>query len=253
MKPPEPVPSPNDPDAEAIADHAVALDMLLVDGALWPVVRMLPANAALRLTLELARHPGATLGRAGELAEELARIAMGRSELVPEPKDRRFADEAWRTNPVLRRLLQAYLATSDAGADLVAKADVGWRDRERLTFALDNLVAAVAPSNNPLLNPLGWRAATGSRGGSALTGARHLIGDLISSPRVPTMVPSDAFEVGKDLALTPGTVVLRTEVFELIQYAPRTARVRGRPLVVVPPVINKFYIADLRPGRSLVE
>jgi len=236
-----------------MADQAVALDMLLVDGALWPAIRMLPANAAVRLVLDIARHPGGTLRRAGELAEELGRIALGTSELVPGPKDRRFADEAWRSNPVLRRLLQAYLAASSAGSELVVEADLDWRDRERLSFAMDNLVAALAPSNNPLLNPLGWRAAGRSRGGSALAGVRNLVADLVSAPRVPTMVASDAFEVGKDLAVTPGAVVLRTEVFELIQYTPRTEQVRTRPLVLVPPVINKYYIADLRPGRSLIE
>jgi class II poly(R)-hydroxyalkanoic acid synthase len=187
------------------------------------------------------------------LAEELGRIAVGNSELAPGPKDRRFADEAWRSNPVLRRLLQAYLATSTVGTELVAETDLDWRDRERLGFAMDNLVAALSPSNTPLLNPLGWRAAAQSRGSSALTGVRNLVADLASAPRVPTMVASDAFEVGKDLAVTEGAVVLRTEVFELIQYTPRTAQVRSRPLVIVPPVINKYYIADLRPGRSLIE
>ena len=253
MSAPGPAVTPDSPDAAAVADQAVALDMLLVDGALWPAIRLLPANAAVRLVLEVARHPGGALRRAGELAEELGRVALGTSALAPGPKDRRFADEAWRSNPVLRRLLQAYLATSSAGTELVAEADLDWRDRERLTFAMDNLVAALAPSNNPLLNPLGWRAAAQSRGGSALTGARNLVADLVSAPRVPTMVASDAFEVGKDIAVTPGAVVLRTEVFELIQYTPRTEQVHTRPLVLVPPVINKYYIADLRPGRSLIE
>jgi hypothetical protein len=96
------------PDVAAVAEQAVALDMLLVDGALWPAIRLLPTNAAMRLALEIARHPGGALRRAGELAEELGRIAKGTSELAPPPKDRRFGDQAWRTNPVLRRLLQTY-------------------------------------------------------------------------------------------------------------------------------------------------
>ncbi|HZZ48348.1 MAG TPA: alpha/beta fold hydrolase [Pseudonocardia sp.] len=237
----------------AVEDHAVALDMLLVDAALWPSMRMLPAGSALRLVFELARHPGATLRRTGQLAEELAKIAAGQSEITPAPKDRRFADEGWRDNPVLKRLLQAYLAASTAGSDLLSKADLGWRDKEQLGFALDNLVAALSPSNNLMLNPLGWRAARDSTGRSAVTGARNLVSDLASAPRVPTMVESDAFEVGRDLAVTPGAVVLRTEVFELIQYTPTTSNVRTRPVLIVPPVINKYYIADLRPGRSLIE
>ena len=234
-------------------EHAAALDMLLVDGALSPLARMLPANALLRLARELARHPGGTARRLVELVEDLGKIVQGSSELAAHPKDRRFADQAWRDNPVLHRALQAYLAASATGKDLVAGADLDWRDRERLVFALDNLVAALAPSNNPLLNPLGWRAAVDSKGASALAGARNLLSDLAEAPRVPSMVDPNAFKVGRDLAVTPGAVVLRTEVFELIQYAPRTATVRSRPLVVVPPVINKYYIADLAPGRSLIE
>jgi polyhydroxyalkanoate synthase len=81
----------------------------------------------------------------------------------------------------------------------------------------------------------------------------HLLRDLSSPPRVPEMVPADAFEVGTDLGVTPGSVVLRTPVFELIQYQPQTPTVRAVLLVVVPPTINKFYVLDLAPGRSMVE
>jgi hypothetical protein len=107
MSAPGPAVTPDSPDAAAAADQAVALDMLLVDGALWPAIRLLPANAAVRLVLEVARHPGGALRRAGELAEELGRVALGTSELAPGPKDRRFADEAcepeFRWLPRVRR------------------------------------------------------------------------------------------------------------------------------------------------------
>jgi class II poly(R)-hydroxyalkanoic acid synthase len=154
---------------------------------------------------------------------------------------------------VLRRVLQAYLAGTGTLADLQADAALGWADRERVGFQLTNLAEALAPSNNPVLNPAFWKAAIDTGGGSVLAGARRLAGDLATPPRVPSMVEPDAFEVGVDLAVTPGSVVLRTPVFELIQYAPATELVRERPLLVVPPVINKYYIVDLAPGRSLVE
>jgi polyhydroxyalkanoate synthase len=116
-----------------------------------------------------------------------------------------------------------------------------------------NLVDALAPSNSPLLSPEAWKAALDSGGASLVTGTRHLLGDLSSAPRVPTMVPPDAYAVGTDLAATPGSVVLRTPLFELIQYQPTTETVRELPLLIVPPTINKYYVLDLAPGRSLVE
>lgn len=234
-------------------DSAAPLDLLLTDGALGPLRRLLPAPAGLRLAADLARRPRTVARRGRELAAELTHIATGQSRLAPSKRDRRFADEAWSTNPVLRRIVQAYLATAGTAQALLADAELGWRDRERLAFAADNLVAALAPSNNPLVSPVAWKALIDSGGGNVVAGVRNLVTDLATAPRVPTMVRPDAFEVGVDLALTPGAVVLRTDVLELIQYTPQTPMVRARPLLVVPPVINKFYVADLAPGRSLVE
>jgi poly(3-hydroxyalkanoate) synthetase len=104
-----------------------------------------------------------------------------------------------------------------------------------------------------VLNPAAVKAAIDTCGGSALAGLRHFVSDMAAPPRVPSMVEPDAFEVGVDLAVTPGKVVLRTPVFELIQYRPATAAVRQVPLLIVPPTINKFYIIDLTPGRSMAE
>src|SRR5947199_124343 len=110
-----------------------------------------------------------------------------------------------------------------------------------------------APPNTRLLSPVAWKAAIASGGVSVLKGLRNLATDLAAAPRVPTMVPPDAFRVGVDLAITPGHVVLRTPMFELIRYAPQTETVSATPLLMVPPMINKFYAMDLAPGRSLVE
>ena len=135
----------------------------------------------------------------------------------------------------------------------MAEAGLDEADSERVGFVLTNLIDALAPSNNPLLNPAAVKAAVDTGGGSALAGLRHFLADMAVAPRVPSMVEPDAFEVGVDLAVTPGSVVLRTPVFELIQYRPVTPAVRQVPLLIVPPVINKFYVMDLAPGRSMVE
>jgi polyhydroxyalkanoate synthase subunit PhaC len=149
--------------------------------------------------------------------------------------------------------MQAYLAAGTAALGIVEDVPLDWRDAERMRFAVTSLVEALAPSNNPLLSPEAWKAAIDSGGGSVLSGTRHLLSDLSAPPRVPSMVPPDAFTVGSDLAATPGTVVLRTALCELIQYQPATETVRELPLLIVPPTINKYYILDLAPGRSLVE
>ncbi len=238
---------------DAAGELAGALDLLLADGALGVLRRFRPDGAALRLAVGLARRPQRVAGTLGGLGCELARITAGRSAVAPDRRDRRFADPAWTQNPLLRRAMQAYLAAGQSAERLLAGADLDWRDNERLRFVLMNLIAAAAPSNNPLLSPVLVKALVDTGGLSAARGLRALAGDLATAPRVPTMVEPSAFEVGKDLAVTPGSVVYRTEMFELIQYASTTEQVNRYPLLVVPPMINKYYIVDLAPGRSMAE
>ena len=235
------------------AAAAAPLDLLLAYGALGPAYRLVPGGSGVRLATALARRPHRVARRTTLLAGELARVGFGRSTLAVQTGDRRFTDPAWTSNPLLRRLVQAYLAAGRTAEELLAEADLEWRDAERLRFVVDNLVQALAPSNQPLTSPVFWKALIGSGGGSLVRGARHLASDRATRPRLPTMVAADAFEVGADLAATPRAVVLRTPVFELLQYRPRTPRVHRVPLLVVPPTINKYYILDLAPGRSLVE
>jgi polyhydroxyalkanoate synthase subunit PhaC len=240
--------------AEAAADAVAApLDFLLADAATSVLRRMNPGGSGLRLAAALAVRPRLVAGRGGRLAGELVRIAAGRSELAPSRRDRRFTDPAWAGNPVLRRTMQAYLAAAQSTEGIVAAAGLDGADAERVQFVLTNLIDALAPANNPLLNPAAIKAAVDTGGGSALAGLRHFLADMAVAPRVPSMVEPDAFEVGVDLAVTPGSVVLRTPVFELIQYRPVTDTVRQVPLLIVPPVINKFYVMDLAPSRSMVE
>jgi polyhydroxyalkanoate synthase len=239
--------------ASEAAGAAAPLDLLLAAAALGPARRFLPGGAGVRFATGLARRPHRLAHRATFLAGELARAGLGRSSLAPPPGDRRFTDPAWTSNPLLRRLVQAYLAAGQAAWQLLADADLEWRDAERMRFLVDNLVQALAPSNNPVISPVFWKALVDSGGGNLVRGARHLAADLATPPRVPAMVEAGAFEVGADLAVTPGAVVLRTPMFELLQYQPQTPRVRRVPLLIVPPTINKYYILDLAPGRSLVE
>ncbi len=239
-----------------VDDLAVPLDALLVDAAFGPLRRLAPDLSTARFAARLAARPqnrSAAVVRLRGLAAELGRIGLGTSDVRPDPKDRRFADPAWQRSPVLRRVVQAYLAAGSTVDGLVADAELGWRDDQRVRFLADNLREALSPSNVPLLNPESAREAVDTGGLSLLRGAANLARDLRSAPRIPQMVDTSAFRVGENLAVTPGAVVARTDLFELIQYAPQTPTVRTVPLVLVPPTINKFYVLDLAPGRSWIE
>jgi polyhydroxyalkanoate synthase subunit PhaC len=240
----------SEPDA---TEAAQALDMLLPGGGGGALRRFRPDSSAVRYAIELARRPGTVARRAGVLAGELGRVAIGSSAIVPPRRDRRFADPAWSENPLLKRAVQAYLAIGQTTEELLGDAELGWRDNERMKFLLTNLIAASAPSNYPLISPVAWKALIDTGGLSAVRGIRALVSDMATAPHIPTMVAPDAFEVGKDLAVTPGAVVARSEVYELIQYEPSTAEVHRIPMLMIPPMINKYYITDLAPGRSMIE
>ncbi len=241
-------------DTSTVVDMVAGLDTVLTDGALGPLRRLVPpAGVVGRLGGRLARQPSLPAGKARTLAVELARVAAGRSQVAPGKKDRRFQDPAWTENWLLRRAMQAHLAAAGVAVETIDEAGLEWADHERLHLAVSNLADALAPSNNPVLNPLAWKAVVDSGGLSVVRGTRRLVGDLARAPRVPSMVEPDAFRVGHDLAVSPGQIVLRTPIFELIEYAATTEQVSEVPLLMIPPTINKYYIADLAPGRSIVE
>ena len=232
---------------------AAPLDLLLADASTSPLRRFIPGWSGVKMTASLARRPGRVAGRAAGLTAELARVGLGRSEVGPDPKDRRFSDEAWEKNPFFHRMLQGYLAAGSAARGLVDDADLAWGDEQRMRFIIDNLVEALSPTNNPALNPKVLKRGVDTGGGNLLAGGRRFVRDFATAPRVPAMVEPDAFTVGEDIAVTPGSVVLRTEEFELIQYSPQTPQVKSVPLLIIPPTINKYYVIDLAEQRSLVE
>ena len=203
-------------------DIASPLDALLVEAALGPVRRFAPDLSGARLLASLATRPRLTARRVGSLTADLAQIALGTSTITPSRRDRRFADEAWSTNPVLRRVVQTYLAAGRTAERLVADADLEWRDDQRARFLVENVLEALAPSNVPLVNPASAKAVVDTGGLNVARGLSAFVKDMASAPRIPEMVDGTPFEVGRTVAATPGAVVLRTEVFELIRYAPRT-------------------------------
>jgi polyhydroxyalkanoate synthase len=236
-----------------LADEAAPLDVLLLDAAVGPVRRFMPDLSTARWAVSLARRPRRTARRLGGFGAEAGRILTGTSTVAPHRGDRRFTDAAWTDNPLLKRLVQLYLAEGHTLDQLVDDAELGPRDRKRVRFLLENLVEAFAPSNVPLVNPASAKAAIDTAGLSLVRGGGQLVKDLASAPRIPEMVDPSGFSVGENIATTPGAVVFRSEVLELIRYQPQTEQVYEVPVLVVPPTINKYYAIDLAPGRSLVE
>lgn len=236
-------------DNSRLEELAAPLDLLLVNSTRSFVGRMTPS----RLGAKLAKQPRKTVGRGARLARELGTIAIGTSERVPARSDKRFSDPAWQGNPLMRRTMQAYLAAAETADLLFADANLDWRDSDKMRFVLDNIMEGISPSNNPLISPLAWKALIDTGGLSAVRGIKAFARDMASKPRVPTMVEPDAYSVGETVAATKGAVVMQTRMFELIHYAPQTPTVHEIPLLIVPPVINKYYILDMAPGRSMIE
>jgi polyhydroxyalkanoate synthase len=203
--------------------------------------------------LRLAASGGNAVRAAGTLSGETVRILTGRSDIDADRGDWRFTDPAWDRNPGYRRLKQLYLAWSRALLSLADDADVDWRTRERARFAFGILTSAAAPTNTLPGNPAAVKEALETGGASLVNGVRNIVSDARHNRGMPSQVDASGFKVGENLAVTPGSVVYRDEVMEVIQYAPATAQVQARPVVLIPPQINKYYFLDLAPGRSFIE
>lgn len=209
-------------------------------------------QALLRWYLALGRRPTVLLSELLTWGSGEAKILAGVSDLEASPKDRRFADPAW-TNAVWRRLLQSYLLTGETLMRSIEELDLDEKSAHRARFALGLLVEACAPTNALVGNPAALKKALRTRGRSLYDGARHRLHDVRHNRGMPSQVDTRPYRVGETVAVTPGSVVHRTEMFELIQYAPTTPRVHSLPTVVIPPQINRYYFLDLAPGRSFVE
>src|SRR5687768_2117988 len=179
-------------------------------------------------------------------------LASGKPETLasPEPGDRRFAAKEWRENPYYDYLKQSYLLAARYVDELVEAAALEPLAKERARFAARQWIDAMCPANFPATNPQVLRQAIDTRGESLTRGLANLLGDV--HKRRISQTDESAFEVGRNLAVTPGDVVYENDLIQLIQYKATTQQVARRPLVMIPPCINKFYILDLQPENSFV-
>ncbi|MDJ0614726.1 MAG: alpha/beta fold hydrolase [Rhizobiaceae bacterium] len=186
-------------------------------------------------------------------ASEFSKIVTNSSEIAPSPKDRRFADTAWKNNNISKAMMQSYIAWSDTVMNTVEKLDLPDRDAARARLITSLFVDAMAPSNNFFANPAAMKTLYETGGKSAVNGVKNLVTDMVKNGGLPASVDESKFTVGENIAVTPGNVVFRNEVIELIHYTANTDKVYRRPLLIVPPQINKYYSVDLSPGKSMIE
>ena len=207
--------------------------------------------ASARMVLKQAiKQPIHSVKHVTHFGLELKNVLFGKSELQPAGDDRRFADPAWSQNPLYKRYLQTYLAWRKELHSWIDDSSLSPKDIARGHFVINLMTEAMAPTNTAA-NPAAVKRFFETGGKSLLDGLSHLAKDLVHNGGMPSQVNMGAFEVGKSLGVTEGAVVFRNDVLELIQYKPITEQVHERPLLVVPPQINKFYVFDLSPDKSL--
>ncbi len=230
-----------------------------VEPAQDPAESLAAAHEINQLGLAEVDRSGGFPFKAGDIAGEAlrlygdwARTMLGMSQREVPAKDPRFADPAWRDNPLYRRLGQGYLAFCEA-ADRLAGDNPDWRKRERAKFLTGILTSSLAPTNTLLGNPAALKRAYETGGKSLIDGVKNMVGDLRHNKGMPSQVKGSDFTIGKNLAVTPGAVVFRNEMVELLQYQPMTTEVCATPTLLVVPPIGKYYFMDLAPGRSFVE
>ena len=234
-------------------DASFAAEQILGANPLIGFDRAEILDALARLAKLLALEPQAVIREQLGFARELFNVLTGSSRLAPDPKDRRFSHEVWQKNGFYKRLMQGFLAWRQSANNVLDGAKASSDDRERARFALSLITEAFAPTNSLLGNPGALMRISQTKGKSLLYGARNFVDDMLNNGGMPRQVDDRKFQVGKNLATTPGAVVFRNPVLEVIQYQPATAEVYRRPVLVVPPQINKFYVLDLSPGRSFAE
>lgn len=211
----------------------------------------------------LARHPVAGLRAATRLTADLAvagaEVAAralgwdGPTSLAPQPGDRRFSDPSWEQDPYFLAQRQAYLAWSRCLGELPRAGGLDGIAAAKATFAAGMVADALAPTNFLLTNPVALRKAAGTGGTSVVEGVANFLEDVTERGARPRQVDASALAVGRELACTPGTIVFRNDLVEVIQYAPQTKTAFQTPLLLSPPWINRYYIMDLAPGRSFAE
>jgi len=222
-------------------------------GPLIGVAREDFVSAVALLLRETASDPNRVLRHARDMTQDMVKIMTGKSELAPHPKDKRFMDPAWQYNPFFRAGVQYYLAVQKGMRNWLEELELDELERNRANFISNIILDGLAPTNSLIGNPSAQKQIINSGGLSLLKGLQNAYNDVVYNKGMVSQVDKRPFKLGENIATSKGKVVLRTEMMELIQYAPTTEEVYEIPQLTIPPQINKMYINDLSPEKSIIK
>ena len=224
--------------------------------ALGPLVGLAREDfvgAVALLLRETASDPARTMRHAKTFGDDVVKILTGKSDLAPEPRDKRFMDPAWRFNPFFRAGAQYYLAVQKGMKNWLEELELDELERDRANFISTIIIDSLSPTNTMVGNPTAQKRLIDSGGLSLIKGLKNAYNDMVNNQGMVSQVNKKPFKLGENVAASKGSVVYRDEMMEVIHYAPATAEVHAIPQLTIPPQINKMYINDLSPEKSVVK
>lgn len=224
--------------------------------ALGPLVGLAREDfigAVALLLRETATDPARTFKHMQSFGDDVVKIVSGKSELSPDPKDKRFMDPAWRYNPFFRAGAQYYLAVQKGMKGWLEDLELDELERDRANFISNIIIDSLSPTNTLAGNPTAQKRLIDSGGLSLIKGLKNAYNDIVHNQGMVSQVDKTPFKLGENVATSKGSVVYRDAMFELIHYAPTTDEVYAIPQLTIPPQINKMYINDLSPEKSVVK
>ena len=205
------------------------------------------------LLRETASDPARLMRHGQAVGHDMLKIMTGQSDLAPEARDKRFRDPAWQYNPFMRAGMQYYLAVQKGAAHWLEDLELDALEKDRARFISSIIIDSLAPTNTLAGNPTAQKRLIDSGGLSLMKGLKNAYNDLVHNKGMVSQVDKRPFKLGENIATSKGAVVMRTAMMELIHYAPTTAEVHEVPQLTIPPQINKMYINDLSPEKSVVK
>jgi polyhydroxyalkanoate synthase subunit PhaC len=204
------------------------------------------------LLRQTASNPGKAFNATKGFSEDVIKIMTGKSDLAPDAKDKRFMDPAWQFNPFFKAGAQYFLAVQKGVKSYIADLELDALERDRANFISQIIIDALAPTNSLIGNPTAQKRLVDSGGLSLIKGLKNAYNDMVHNDMMVSQVNKKPFKLGENIATSKGSVVYRDEMMEVIHYAPTTEQVYAIPQLTIPPQINKMYINDLTPEKSVI-